>query len=553
MSLIRNARRLLPALLISLLSLQSLAQEQIVHVLGAKKHDKSKPLSKMVRKRPTPAVEGTVVEHRVRLLPLPHVKSPATKPSPEIVPQPSAGPLDAVVLSSFQGVGRGLGYITRSSPPDTNGSVGLGEYVQWVNQAYGIFDKTSGKLKPIQDLGTGHLETEILDGNQIWQGFGGKCEFSNDGDPIVIYDKIANRWVMSQFAYSKPPSPPYAQCIAVSSSADPAGEYSRYEYDFNNFNDYPKFGVWPDGYYAVFNMFEDESGDFLGTKVCAYERRKMLDGKDANMQCANLYNPQYSGILPADFDGTQSSLPPSNSPEYFLGIDANKLDLWKYTVDWDDLTKSEFDRTPVKIPVASFEFPCIQGNKAVSCIPQPNASTQQLDVLGDRLMYRLAYRNFGDHESLVVNHTVQVGGRTGVRWYELGGLAGTPTIVQQGTFAPEDGLFRWMGSIAMDKKGDMLLEYSVSGDSVFPSIRYTGRKRGDAPGAMRDEKTLMAGQGSQFSTKPNYATDRWGDYSSVSVDPGDDCTFWVTGQYLPSTDTYRWSTVISSVKFPDCQ
>ena len=171
------------------------------------------------------------------------------------------------------------------------------------------------------------------------------------------------------------------------------------------------------------------------------------------------------------FDGRNVRVTLRSVRRDFLGIDANELDLWKYTVDWDDSTKSEFDRTPVEIPVASFEFPCIQGNKAVSCIPPPNAPTQKLDVLGDRLMYRLAYRNFGDHESLVVNHTVQVGGRTGVRWYELAGLAGAPTIVQQGTFAPEDGLFRWMGSIAMDKKCDMLLEYSVSGDSVFPSIR----------------------------------------------------------------------------------
>jgi hypothetical protein len=541
--------------LVSTLSLRSPAQTQSVRILAASRHDKSKPLAQMSRKRPAPEAQGNFIEHRVRPLPL-HIKPAGTHAIPEPSLPASSGPLTAVVLSSFQGVGRGLGYITRSSPPDTNGSVGPTEYVQWVNDAYGIFDKNTGKLKPILESSTGHLETEILEGNQIWQGFGGKCEVSNDGDPIVVFDKIASRWVMSQFAYSKPSSgPPYAECVAVSMSSDPAGEYARYEFDFNNFNDYPKLAVWPTGYFLTFNMFEDETkgSDFLGAKVCALERTKMLENQQANMQCANLYNPAYGGILPADFDGSTSTLPPDDSPEYFVALDADKLYAWKFFVNWSDLSKSYFDYKPVVIAVPHFDFPCVEGDHTISCVPQPNSSTQRLDALGDRLMYRLPYRNFGDHEVLLMNHTVKVGDRTGVRWYELSGLNGAPAIVQEGTFAPGDGLFRWIGSIAMDKKENILLEYNVSGKNVFPSIRYTGRKKDDPLGVMGDEQLLMAGQGSQVSTVPDYVTDRWGDYSSVSLDPANDCTFWFTSQYQETTNTFRWNTVVSSVKFPDCQ
>jgi hypothetical protein len=530
------------------------AQTQTVHSVAAVRHDKSKALSQMSRRRPTPEAEAGVVEHQVRPLPV-HIISGRVNAIPEPNVPTSGGPLPAIVLSSFQGVGRGLGYITRSSPPDTNGSVGPDEYIQWVNDAYGIFDKKAGKLKPIFDPSTGHLETEILEGNQIWQGFGGKCEISNDGDPVVIYDKIASRWVMSQFAYSKPSSgPPYAECIAVSSSSDPAGEYARYEFDFNNFDDYPKLGVWPNGYYITFNMFEDETkgSDFLGAKVCAFERSKMLENQPANMQCANLYNPSYGGVLPADFDGSQSSMPPENSPEYFVAVDADKLFLWKFSVNWDDLTKSYFDYKPQEIAVPHFDYPCVEGDRTVSCVSQPNSSSQKLDALGDRLMFRLPYRNVGDQEVLLMNHTIKAGDSTGIRWYELSGLRGTPRIVQEGTFAPKDGLFRWIGSIAMDKNENMLLEYDVSGNNVFPSIRYTGRKKDDPKGVMRDEQLLVAGQGSQVSTVSDYITDRWGDYSSVSLDPRDDCTFWFTSQYQETTDTYRWNTVISSVRFPDC-
>jgi len=411
------------------------------------------------------------------------------------------------------------------------------------------------------DPGSGESQKKIWDGNLLWQGFGGKCEFSNDGDPVVIYDKLANRWVMSQFAYSKPAGPPYSQCVAVSSTPDPAGEYALYEFQFNNFNDYPKIGVWPDGYYATFNMFEYPDGDFLGTKLCVFERAKMLQGASASIQCVNLYSPQYSGVLPADFDGTVSSQPPSQSPAYFAGIDSNKLNLWRFSVNWDDSTKSQFDRTPTEIPTAPFDFPCADQGYVASCVPQPGTPVQPLDALGDRLMYRLAYRNFGSRESLVVNHTVKAGNSTGIRWYEIDNPRAAPTIRQQGTYAP-DALFRWMGSVAMDKMGDMILEYSVSSETVFPSVRYTGRRFDDPLGQMRNERTLVVGLGSQINEDKQEATDRWGDYSSVSVDPSDDCTFWITNQFQSqkgvqdsngTRNTYDWSTSIGTIKFSGCQ
>src|SRR5205823_14486866 len=202
---------------------------------------------------------------------------------------------------------------------------------------------------------------------------------------------------------------------------------------------------------------------------------------------------------------------------------------------------------PRNIPVAAFNAACSGGG---TCIPQPNTS-QRLDSLGDRLMYRLAYRNFGDHESVMVNHSVAVSGKrhssvTGVRWYELRNPNGTPTVFQQGTYSP-DATSRWMGSIAMDKVGDIALGYSASSSSVFPSVRYTGRTASDALGTMQAENIIKAGGGSQL---PNLS--RWGDYSAMTVDPADDCTFWYTNEYLKASGTFNWSTMIASFKFPGC-
>jgi len=445
---------------------------------------------------------------------------------------PISNALDPVIQSSagttvattaglgFDGVGVGLGsFAPNAAPPDTNGAVGATQYVQWVNESFAVFDKS-----------TGALVYGPAAGNTLWAGFGGSCETSNDGDPIAQYDKAANRWVMTQPVFSSP----YMICLAVSTSSDATGTYNRYAFSMLNFPDYPKLGVWPDGYYMSFNMFKGNR--FVGARICAFDRSAMLNNLAATQQCSQL-SPSFGGLLPSDLDG--STAPPASSPNYFLNFGTNSLNLWQFHVDWANSTNTTLTG-PTNIPVAGFSEACNGG----TCIPQAGTS-QQLDSLGDRLMYRLAYRNFGDHEALVVNHSVAAGSSVGVRWYELRSPA-TPTVYQQGTYAP-DSNFRWMGSIGMDKVGDIALGYSVSSSSMHPAIRYTGRVPSDLPNFLEGETSIIEGTGSQTQS-----LNRWGDYSSISIDPADDCTFWYTTEYLKADGTFNWSTRIASFKFPTC-
>ena len=445
--------------------------------------------------------------------------------------QTTVGPL--VVTTSglnFAGVGKGdYGFSPNAAPPDTNLAVGATQVVQWVNESFAVFDKATGALL----LGP-------VAGNTLWSGFGGGCQTNNDGDPIVQYDKAANRWVMTQFSVS---TTPYLQCVAVSATSDATGAYYRYSFNYGNtqFPDYPKLGVWPDAYYISFNIFNNGT-TFAGSKICAYDRAKMLTGAAATQNCFQL-STSYGGLLPSDLDGTTA--PPAGAPNYFMNFGSNSLNLWKFHVDFAAPANSTLTG-PINIPVAAFSAACGGGG---TCIPQPN-TRQQLDSLGDRLMYRLAYRNFVNHESLVVNHSVQVSGNkhslvTGIRWYEVR-YPTAPSVYQQGTYAP-DSTSRWMGSIAMDKVGNIAMGYSVSSASIFPSIGYTGRAPGDPLGTMQSEKAILTGGGSQL---PNLS--RWGDYSALSVDPVDDCTFFYTTEYLKSSGTFNWSTRIASFKFPGC-
>jgi hypothetical protein len=462
-------------------------------------------------------------EHKVRRVPLPRKKgTPEAAAAAPAQPAPPPKKLKAKQVIQFEGIGKGLNYPIHHAPPDTNGAVSEDHYIQWVNEAFAVFDKKTGKavLAP-------------TDGNVLWSKFGGNCENFNDGDPITLYDRAAKRWVMTQFAVEK--GPPFSQCIAISKSSDPLGQYYRYEFKFPDFNDYPKFGVWPDGYYASFNMFHGK--DFAGAKTCVFDRARMLKGEEATMQCFDL--PDYAGLLPADWDGARP--PPDGSPNYLLGFGDNELNLWRFKVDWSDPKKSKLDG-PRSIAVASFDPACGETN----CIRQPQGE-DPLEPLSDRLMYRLAYRNFGTHESLVVNHTVKAGASTGVRWYELRDPNGQVKVQQQGTYAP-DSLFRWIGSLAMDKQGNVLMGYSASSSSVFPSIRYAGRSASDPANAMSIEEKAVAGLGAQQN-----GLERWGDYSSMSIDPADDCTFWFTSQYLPKSGSFNWSTKIIAVKFDGCQ
>ena len=448
---------------------------------------------------------------------------------PDPVVQAAPGPLVSTTGGlSFDGLGVGGpgGYVPNAAPPDTNGAVGATQYVQWVNEAFAVFDKSTGAL----------LKGPVA-GNTLFQALGAThpCAVNNDGDPIAQYDKANNRWVLTQFSVTG--GPPYYQCIAVSQTPDATGAYNVYAFQQPNFNDYPKLGVWPDGYYITYNMF---AGNFFqGSRLCAYDGVAMRAGTPATEQCFQLSAAQ-GGVLPADLDGVTP--PPLGSPNYLANFGTNSLNVWKFHVDWVNSANTTLTG-PINLPVAAFTEACSGG----TCIPQAGTK-QRLDSLGDRLMYRLAYRNFLDHEAMVVNHSVSTGrNQAGVRWYELRVAGGTPSLFQQGTFAP-DSNSRWMGSIAMDKVGNIALGYSISSSNIKPGIRYTGRTPTDPLGTMQVETTILNGTGAQLRS-----LSRWGDYSAITVDPVDNCTFWYTNEYLKSDGTFNWSTRIASFKFPTCQ
>jgi hypothetical protein len=464
--------------------------------------------------------------------------------------------------SNFDGVGAGFvgpngSETVKVAPPDTNGAVGSTQFVQWVNLSFAIFDKTS------QTFLYGPAA-----GNTIWSGMTDAngnphpCATNNDGDVIAQYDKLANRWVMAQLSFSG--GPPYYLCLAVSTTSDATGSFVRYALDPNDgsgvtlFLDYPKIGIWPDSqnnaYLVTFNAFDCLSFGcfFQGGQLWALDRASMLSGGNSSAVGFQLSSLDGGGVLPSDLDG--QTAPPADSPGYFLNFGSNSLNLWKFSVGWttvlpcasDNLLPSACLSGPASIPVASFNSACAQ-----SCVPQAGTS-QKLDALGDRMMYRLAYRNFGTFESIVINHSVRVGSikkssSIGVRWYEIRNPGGVPAVYQQATFAP-DSNFRWMGSLAMDKIGDMALGYSVSSSKMNPAIRFTGRLATDPLSTMEGENTIWNGTGS-----PLQSLSRWGNYSSMSVDPVDDCTFWYTTEYLKSSGTFNWSTRITSFRFPSCQ
>ena len=487
--------------------------------------DVSRPLREITPRPP----RARKTRHSVRML---HPPRPFGTESDALLraaaPQPQVATTPGLNLD---GVGVGLaGFSPNSAPPDTNGSVGDTQYVQWVNTSLAVFNKA-----------TGALVYGPAAGNTLWDGFGGPCELNNDGDPIAIYDKAANRWVMTQFALG---GPPYYQCIAVSTTSDATGSYRRFAYQFNDLNDYPKLGVWPDAYYVTFNMFTPVAGgySFVGGRACAVDRNQMLtpSGTPGPIVCFQL-STTYGGLLPADLDG--ATAPPAGAPNYHLAYDFNTLNrllLWKFQVDFDNPGASTF-AGPTAIPVTAFTEACGGG----ACVRQRGTS-QRLASLGDRLMYRLAYRNLGTHEALLANHSVNVGSRTGIRWYELRNPGGAPSVHQSGTYSP-DSRYRWMGSMAMDQAGNIALGYSVSAGNLYPAARYTGRTPGDPLGTLQSETSIVAGAGSQ-----TLFLNRWGDYSTMSLDPVDDCTFYFTTEYLKSSGTFNWSTRIASFKFPSC-
>jgi len=478
--------------------------------------------------------------------------------------QVSPGPLISAPTStglSFEGIGVGLGLFAPSSnPPDVNGRVGPTQYVQWNNTSFAVFDKT-----------TGALLYGPAAGNTLFQSLGGVCASHNDGDPVVSYDIMAGRWVISQFAVGGPAGSYSHQCVAVSLTGDATGSYYVYDFltDGTNFVDYPHMGVWPDGYYMSTHVFNAAGTSNVAARVYVFERAKMLLGQTARMQSKDLPKDgsgfQY-GFLPADLDSITP--PPAGAQEYVLGPNAqftNRTDISRVAVTWGvtpTMTLTSTTNTTVGVATA----PCDSNTAAQNnrdCVPQPSPAvpTDDLDNLGRHYMHRLAYRNDGGTESLVATGTT-VGAATtpahgAIKWMQWHGAAGSgaPTLVQSGTFDPNptSAEYRWMPSIAMDKGGNIALGYSKSGPSTFPGIYMTGRLSTDTAGTMGAETTVQAGAGVQFSTgATGSAGNRWGDYSAMTLDPVDQCTFYYTNEYLKTNGSFNWSTRIASYKFPAC-
>jgi hypothetical protein len=436
----------------------------------------------------------------------------------------------------------------RVVPPDPIGDVGGGFYLQMVNTLMAVYDADTG-TKVAGPL----LMSRLFD--EATQKL---CATHDDGDPIVVYDDHAGRWLVSQFGLNFN-APRFAECIAVSETSHPAGAWNAYQFDYPNpsvLNDYPKFGVWPamgnSAYFASFNQFRCGNicdFDWRGAGAIAYERDEMLAGDPARQVYFDLYkvDPKLGGQLPSDADGPNP--PPSDSPNYYLQVDADDrlwgyaddaLEIWEFLVDWSDPASSTFVPQNTALTTANFNpWPCRPGRFA--CVPQ-KGSPVRLDSIPDRVMNRLQYRNLGggDHR-MVVNHTVRVPTKkAGVRWYQLAdtGPGGDWQIADQGTYGAGDPRHRWMGSAAMDAAGNMAIGYSMSGPGMYPSIAIAGQTEGVDGALDLAERKVFAGLGSQKG-----AFNRWGDYTGMVVDD-DGCTFYYTNQYYRKTNQWGWATQV---------
>jgi len=495
-----------------------------VEVIKPDMQDVSAPLADLA-KLPVPELGSLRAHEAEPARPIPHMRGQqAVADQADPVIQDAIGGANIPSTSvAFEGMGAGLaGFTVQSAPPDTDGDIGPNHYVQIVNSGVTVFSRTGAKL-------LGPINT-----NTLFNGFAGACSTTNDGDGVVRYDRLADRWVIAQFSVNGG-NGPFFQCIAVSTTPDPTGSYNRYQFSYNAFNDYPKMALWPDGYYTTFNMFPNNQ--FGGSKSCAYDRAKMLTGAVATQECFDT-TTDIGGVLASDLDG--ATPPPAGSPNFQLALDTNRLAFFKMHVDFATPANATFVG-PTFITTAPFTPLC----NGATCVKQPG-TTVQLDSLADRLMNRLVYRRFADHEALLVSHAVTAGTSGGIRWYELR-TPNTPTIFQQGTYAP-DAAFRWMSSMTFDGAGNIGLGFATSSATISPSVRYTGRLVGDAAGTMgQGEATIVAGAGAQTG-----GLTRFGDYSSMNIDPTDDCTFWYTQEYIAANGSFNWHTRVGAFKFAGC-
>lgn len=461
----------------------------------------------------------------VRVLSDLRLATPATATPATAAPVPVAG-------VAFDGIPA-----SGALPPDTVGDVGPNHYVQMVNSAFSIYDKQGNLL-----AGPAMI-------NSLWSGFGGPCEMLNNGDPIVRYDALADRWLLSQFALVANDN---RECVAISRSPDPVnGGWFLYAFPTQDrmgasvFPDYPKIGVWPDGYY----MGTQRGFPNGGLDVWAFERDQMLVGAPAAMVQFSVAAPSIV-LMPGDLDGPP---PPAGTPNFFVRqVDGqvfggqDRVEVYAFDVDWANPAASTFLQV-ANLPTAPFDSNLCGGGLLGACIPQPGTAVR-LESLTPWPMWRAQFRDFGDRQILLTNHTVDIDGNdhAGVRWYELRRSGGVWSIFQQGTHGTDD-LHRWMASVAMDGQGDIAAGFSVSSGTVFPGLRAAVRAPGDPAGTLPVELDLIAGGGSQTHTAA-----RWGNYSTMDVDPLDDCTFWFTSEYMATTSAAGWRTRVASFRLPGC-
>ena len=531
----------------SVTSPTTIAPDTIPTVIHASRSDVSAPMRDILRTMPPQAPMGTEQEPYL----IPNILLKPSSQGSALVPDYSRMqlhgtnvPAPAIDLSfeAISSTTSGCGCL----PPDTNGDVSDQHYIQWVNSSWQIFDKTTGAANPATPT--------PRPGNSFFVGFGGKCESTNSGDPLALWDARAQRWVMSQFVTSTP----YAQCVAVSTTSDPLGTYARYEFNWPNFGDYPKMGVWTDGagqdaYLLTTHEFNSASA-FQGAALIALERDKMLTG-DPSAAMVRFGGFNAYGVEPLNLTGPLDA-PTNACPSYvhFDGVTSEYL-FWDLCLNWVTPASSTITATPTRV----------QGVPFVSYfdeVPQ-QGSTAGLDPFGTHIMYRANARAFPvdapTRISLVVNHVVQGDVQQGgINWVHFnlddhGANPPLPTaldrhIVDEGVYAP-DSNNRWMGGIAIDGSGNIGVGFSKSSATIHPQIEISGRTLDDPAGTLRDETncTDLIANGSQTST-----SNRWGDYSAMSVDPVDQCTFYFTNEYYPTTAGASWHTRVCSFKFTGC-
>jgi len=483
---------------------------------------------------PTFGVSQPVADMPVEYSMFPFQVMPEPRPDPNHAPQ---GPyqiedpvwqkeatrnLDVAIGVNFDGIGS-PGY----APSDSNMAVGPKDIVEVVNVDFQVFNKTGGTIAGPTSI------------TNIFAGLAGDCSSGTYGDPVVLYDRAADRWLLSMIGSGATTS----ECVAVSKTNDPTGAYFLYGYSFGaNLNDYPKFGTWAtasnSAYLVTYDIFLNFQS-FIGSDLCGLDRTKMLAGNSTAAQLCQMTGSGEFSYLPSDMDGPAP--PVDGTPGLFIHPQkSNQLYLRTLTLDFAGGTATMSPATMLTVP--SFTEACHS-----SCVPQ-SGTTQRLDALGDLTMYRFPVRHFADHDRALVNDSVIASGsQIGVRWYELYDPAGAVTVNQSGTYAPDSSTDRWMASAAEDKVGDIAIGYSASSSSIHPANRFAGRVPSDPLGSLESEISIIEGNGSQSS-----GLSRWGDYSALQVDPSDDCTFWYVAQYEAVTGTFNWHTRIASWSFPGC-